>query len=164
MSRVRVGFSFLLFNGLLFLFFGGKMIFSFYSVCLLHELGHLATLRLTGGELRRAELSFFGIRMVAAPAADIGRGAVVLLSGPAANLLLYAVLTALGCGGITARLSLAAGVFNLLPFSGLDGGALLDMLAEGRPCERQLRTCLTVVRAALAVGLAALAVADIAKT
>ena len=92
MSRVRVGFSFLLFNGLLFLFCGGKMIFSFYSVCLLHELGHLAALRLTGGELRRAELSFFGIKMVAAPAADIGRGAVVLLSGPTANLLLYAVL------------------------------------------------------------------------
>lgn len=161
MTRLRVGFSFLFFNALLFLFCGGEMILSFYAVCLLHELGHIAALRLTGGELRRVELSFFGIRMVASPAADVGRGAVVLLSGPAANLLLYLLLTALHCCTGTARLSLAAGVFNLLPFCGLDGGALLDMLAEGRTCERQFRTCITVARAAAGVGIAAYAAAEV---
>ena len=164
MNRVRTDFSFLLFNALLFLFCSGEMILSFYAVCLLHELGHIAALHLTGGELRRIELSFFGIKMVAAPAADAGRGAIVLLSGPAANLLLYAVLTALGVGAGAARLSLAAGVFNLLPFSGLDGGALLDMLAEGRTCERQLRTCFAVARAALVVGFVILAAAEMAKS
>ncbi|MBR6070779.1 MAG: hypothetical protein IKP78_09340 [Ruminococcus sp.] len=161
---IRVGFTFLLFNALLFMFCDTEMIASFYAVCLLHELGHIAALRLTGGELRRVELSFFGIRMVAAPAADIGRGAFVLLSGPAANLLLYAVLTALGVCGRTARLSLAAGLFNLLPFSSLDGGALLDMLAAGRVREREIRVCLTAVRVLCAAELLALIAAEMAKT
>ncbi len=160
---IRVGFSFLLFNALLFLFCDGGMIASFYSVCLLHELGHIAALRLTGGELRRVELSFFGMRMVAAPAADIRRGALVLLSGPAANLALYAVLTVFGVCGMTARLSLAAGLFNLLPLSALDGGALLDMLAAGRVRERELRACLTAVRLLCAVGLLAYIAAEMAK-
>ena len=160
---IRVGFSFLLFNAMLFLFCDTEMIASFYSVCLLHELGHIAALRLTGGELRRVELSFFGVRMVAAPAADIRRGALVLLSGPAANLALYAVLTVFGVCGMTARLSLAAGMFNLLPLSSLDGGALLDMLAAGCVRERELRTCLTAVRVLCAAGLLAYIAAEMAK-
>ncbi|MDO4864121.1 MAG: hypothetical protein Q4A05_08130 [Ruminococcus sp.] len=161
---IRVGFSFLLFNALLFMFCDGEMIASFYAVCLLHELGHIAALRLTGGELRRVELSFFGIRIVAAPAADVGRGALVLLSGPAANLLLWAVLGGLGVGGRTAQLSLAAGVFNLLPLSSLDGGALFDMLAAGRVHERQIRVCLAAVRGVLAAGILGCIAAEMAKT
>lgn len=163
MSRVRVNFSFLLFNALLFLFCDAGMILSFYAVCALHELGHIAALKLTGGELRCVELSCFGIRMTAAPAADTKRGAAVLLSGPMANLALYVLLEGLGHGGRMASLSLAAGVFNLLPFSCLDGGALLEMLAEGRACERMIRVCLAVIRVLFAAGLLAYASAEIAK-
>lgn len=153
MKRFRIKFSFLLFNALLFLLCDGGMILSFYAVCVLHELGHIAALRLTGRELRCVELSFFGIRITSAPAADIKRGAAVLLSGPAVNLLLYAFLRAADCCGRTAVLSLAAGLFNLLPLSSLDGGALLDMLAEGRIHERQFRVCLGVLRALTALAL-----------
>ena len=163
MSRVRVGFSFLCFNALLFCLCDGSMILSFYAVCLLHELGHIAALRLTGGELRSVELTCFGVRMTAAPAADLKRGAAVLLSGPAANLMLYAVLTAAGVCRETAELSLAAGLFNLLPFSSLDGGALLDMLAEGSVCERQIQLALKALRIAAAAALLLLIGAEMAK-
>lgn len=146
MNKVRIRFSFLLFNALLFSFRDGEMILSFYAVCLLHELGHIAALRLTGGELRRVELSCFGIRMTAAPAASLGRGVIVLLSGPAVNLLLYGALRLADIGDETALLSLWAGIFNLLPYSFLDGGAVLDLLAEGAVHERQLRIFIAVLR------------------
>ena len=162
MRRIRIRFSFLCFNALLFCLCDGKMIASFYAVCLLHELGHIAALRFTGGELRSVELSCFGIRMTAAPAADVKRGAAVLLSGPAANLLLYAVLMLTGKCPETASLSLAAGLFNLLPLSSLDGGALLDMLAEGSVRERQIQLCMKAVRIAAAGVLIALIAAEFA--
>ena len=160
MSRVRVGFSFLCFNALLFCLCDGSMILSFYAVCLLHELGHIAALRLTGGELRSVELTCFGVRMTA----DVKRGAAVLLSGPAANLLLYVLLTAADVCRETAELSLAAGLFNLLPFSSLDGGAVLDMLAEGSVCERQIQLALKALRIAAAAALLLLIGAEMAKT
>lgn len=157
MNKVRIRFSFLLFNALLFSFRDGVMILSFYAVCLLHELGHIAALRLTGGELRSVEFSCFGIKMTAAPAANIGRGIIVLLSGPAVNLLLYAALRLADMGGETALLSLCAGLFNLLPYSFLDGGAVLDLLAEGAACERQLRTFIAILRWLVTIGAAACA-------
>lgn len=164
MNRINVKFSFLLFNALLFLLCDGEMILGFYAVCLLHELGHIAALRATGGELRRVELSCFGIKMTAAPARDVKRGAAVLLSGPAANLLLFALLHALGCGGRIAALSLAAGVFNLLPFSFLDGGALIGLLAEGSPCERKINITLCIFKGALAGAVMLNLIAELCKT
>ena len=161
MRKLRIHFSFLLFNALLFMLKDAGMILEFYAVCLLHELGHIAALRLTGGELRLIEFSIFGIKMTAAPAADIKKGAAVLLSGPAVNLLMYAALVLTGNGGRLA-LSLAAGAFNLLPFSSLDGGALLDMLAEGSPHERLIQSVLKAVRALLLAGIIIAVVTDMA--
>ena len=146
MTKINVKFSFLLFNAFLFMFRDGRLIMSFYAVSLLHELGHIAALKLTGGELRSVELSFCGIKMSAAPAADLKNGAIVLLSGPAANIALYFVLRLCGYNGQTALLSLAAGIFNLLPYSFLDGGALIEMLAEGTAHELFIRRILTLVR------------------
>lgn len=158
MKRIRIRFTFLLFNAVLFIFRDAGLIFEFYAVCLLHELGHLAALKLTGGELRMVELSGIGIRITASPAADIKRGAAVLLSGPAVNLLMYALLSFSGNSGRLAELSLAAGLFNLLPFSSLDGGALLDMLAEGSPHERLIQSVLKAVRIGIILILACFAV------
>lgn len=155
MNKVRIRFSFLLFNALLFSFRDGRMILSFYAVCLLHELGHIAALKLTGGELRSVAFSCFGIKMTAAPAASIGRGVIVLLSGPAVNLLLYGVLRLAHICDETALLSLCAGLFNLLPYSFLDGGAILDLLAEGAACERQLRIFIAALRWLVTIGAAA---------
>ena len=162
MRKLRIHFSFLLFNALLFMLKDAGMILGFYAVCLLHELGHIAALRLTGGELRLIEFSIFGVKMTAAPAADIKKGAAVLLSGPAVNLLMYAALVLTGNGGRLAALSLAAGTFNLLPFSSLDGGALLDMLAEGSPHERLIQSVLKAVRALLLAGIIIAVVTDMA--
>lgn len=158
MKKIRISFSFLLFNAFLFMFRDMRLIAEFYGVCLLHELGHIAALRFTGGELRRVELSWYGIKMTAAPAANTKRGIIVLMSGPAVNILLYAVLHAAGSDGSFALINLAEGLFNLLPYSFLDGGAALEMLAQGAVNERLISRLLLLLRAAVTAGLALLAV------
>ena len=75
---------------------------------------------------------------------------------------MYAALVLTGNGGRLAALNLAAGAFNLLPFSSLDGGALLDMLAEGSPHERLIQSVLKAVRALLLAGIIIAVVTDMA--
>lgn len=154
--KIRVGFSFLLFNALLFIFRDSRLIFGFYAACAVHELGHIAAIRLTGGEVRGIELSCFGIRITASPSAKVSTGVFVLLSGPAVNLLLYAVLTIAGLNGYTSGFCLAEGIFNLLPFSFLDGGAALDLLAEGHEYECALKRGIIILRVVAALTIFAL--------
>ena len=116
--HIRLGFTFLLFNALLFLFRSGGLILGFYSACIIHELGHIS-------------LSFLGIKISADPPPTRAKELAVLLSGPAANLITGGICLHLGIFGFFARFSIAEGLFNLLPLSFLDGGAALDVLTRG---------------------------------
>lgn len=149
--KIKVGFSFLLFNALLFMFRDSRLIFGFYAACAVHELGHIAAIRLTGGEVRGIELSCFGIRITASPSAKVSSGIFILFSGPAVNLILYAVLTFAGLNGYTSGFCLAEGIFNLLPFGFLDGGAVLDMLVEGHEYECTLKRVIIILRVVAAL-------------
>lgn len=144
-------FSFLAFNALIFLLRDSGLILMFYTVCALHEAGHLAVLRLTGGTVHTVTLSGFGI--VITPSADplrsISRDAAVLIAGPFANIIMYLLMTALNCRGDFPMMNLAAALYNLLPFPGLDGGALCELFISGTPHERLLRRCMTVLQVLL---------------
>lgn len=72
--------------------------------------------------------------------------AFVLLSGPAVNILLFAFLKAFGATGSFAMVNLAAGLYNLLPFSCLDGGALIDVFITGTIHEREWRKLLSLIK------------------
>lgn len=122
-------FSFLLMNSLMFMAGDGGMAAGFYMVCIAHELGHIAVLRAFGGKLRRVEFTGFGIKITAAPMPGIFRELAVLLSGPLVNLAIWLALKMSGTHGELSRLSLLAGLYNLLPLPFLDGGAVLDLLA-----------------------------------
>lgn len=74
------------------------------------------------------------------------KSAFVLMSGPAVNILMYILLTAFGASGSFAMVNLAAGVYNLLPFSCLDGGALADIFVTGTIHEREWRKFLTILK------------------
>ncbi|MCD7891873.1 MAG: hypothetical protein LUG26_09140 [Ruminococcus sp.] len=52
----------------------------------------------------------------------------MLLAGPAANLVLFAAFSMKDSGNYFAFLNLCAALFNLLPYSFLDGGAVLNLL------------------------------------
>lgn len=146
MTKIRVKFSFLLFNALLFMFRDPELISAFYIACVSHEIGHIIALKLTGGELKSIELSSSGIKMSASPCSSIRNGIFVLLSGPAVNLLLYAVLTLCGVKGLLPLFNLAEGLFNLLPYSMLDGGSVLNLIAEGSVYENSLQTVYRAIR------------------
>lgn len=72
--------------------------------------------------------------------------AFVLLSGPAVNILLFTMLKAFGATGSFAMVNFAAGLYNLLPFSCLDGGALADVFITGTIHEREWRKLLTIFK------------------
>lgn len=146
MTRIKVRYSFLVFNALLFLMRDGNLIAAFYISCIAHEFGHILALKLTGGELRSVELGCSGIKMTASPCKNIREGIAVLMCGPAVNLLIFAVFRILGIRGYICAFNLAEGIFNLLPFRFLDGGAALELLAEGSVHEIFIRRIITAVR------------------
>lgn len=149
MPKIKIKFSFLLFNALVFMFRESRLILGFYAACLIHEAAHVIAVKLTGGEVSCIEMSWTGIKMTAAPPRTLKSGIFVLLSGPAANLLTFLLLILRENTGYLAIFSLAEGLFNLLPYSFLDGGAALDLLAEGAKNEPQLRAIYSALRIAV---------------
>ena len=147
-TRVSIGFSFLLFNAIIFLFSSESLLMQFYAACALHEMGHILAACSVGVRIKSVVFSGGGIRMLT------DRGSVVtncenvlmLLSGPAVNLFLAAALSIHGAVGDFAMLNLAAGLYNLLPFRQLDGGALVDIFITGTVHEREWRGVLLAVR------------------
>lgn len=146
MPKIKVNFSFLLFNSLVFMFRESRMIWGFYAACIIHEAGHIIAVRAFGGEVVGINFSWFGIKMTATPPASKFSGIIILLSGPAANLFTYVLLILRGNIGYFAIFSLAEGLFNLLPYSFLDGGAALELFAEGMENERLFRNIFVMVR------------------
>ncbi|MDE5854978.1 MAG: hypothetical protein K2H19_07965 [Ruminococcus sp.] len=156
MTKIKIKFSFLVFNALLFLLRDSELISAFYIACISHELGHVIALKLTSGELKSIELSCFGIKMTASPCSSLKSGIFVLLSGPAVNLLLYIIFRVFKIGGFLSSFNLAEGLFNLLPYSMLDGGAVVNLIAEGSIYESQLRIVYFIIRILTALIIATL--------
>lgn len=154
MPKINVKFSFLIFNALMFIFRESRLIFGFYIACLIHEAGHIIAVQLTGGNVQQIDFSWIGIKMTASPPCSIKAGIFVQLSGPTANLLTFLVLILAGNTGYIAIFSLAEGLFNLLPYSFLDGGAALDMLAEGAVNEPLLRKIYAALRLTVTAAIA----------
>jgi len=117
---------------------------------LIHEAGHAAMLCISGGGLARLRLTLFG--GVMEPAYPLclspAKEAAVCLAGPGANLLTVPLFALAGSrsewGYILAGLSLSAGIFNLLPISGLDGGRALLFAMSGRPRAAEMLRRLTL--------------------
>ena len=156
---VKVDFSFLLFNAVVFMMRDGGDVFAFYTACAVHEAGHIITAHLLGVAIKRVELSGFGMIMTAEkqPLMPITRSIAISAAGPAVNLLIFAVMSIAGRSGNFMTLNLAAAMYNLLPYDTLDGGAIISMLCEGRPNECVFRRCHTALKVGISVTLLILA-------
>ncbi|MBP3319163.1 MAG: site-2 protease family protein [Ruminiclostridium sp.] len=126
----------------------------FVLACAVHELGHLLAIHALGG--RVGEFWLTGLGAVMTPRRRMfsyGEECLVALAGPGASLLL--ALLAAPVWETLAGLSLALGLFNLLPLAPLDGGrilgAVVSRLAGPDTGERVGR----LVTRALALSLAA---------
>ncbi len=127
-----VRFSFLLFNGLVFLFRDSDIILSFYMVCLIHEAGHIFAIIFFNGEIKSVELSGYGIKIETSPIISVFSAVVILLSGPFANIIVFVIFKS---NNFFSVLSLWEGIYNLIPFSFLDGGAAIKLLTSGSKSE-----------------------------
>jgi len=107
-------------------------------VCLIHELGHGIAICLTNAGLREIRFYAAGIRiMTASGLLSTGQVLAVCLSGPVLNLL--CALLYQNLDPETAFLHFSMGIFNLLPFRILDGGAVLECLFETSTQALQIR-------------------------
>lgn len=132
-TALRWDFSFFAVLAVFFLWDSTGFGFAALGICAAHELGHLAVMRLCG--MIPESLTFYGagIRLTA-PAVERRSGAVqaaVYSAGCAVNLLIFAAGMAAGAERIAA-ISLAAGLFNLLPVGEFDGKRLLKLLLLNR--------------------------------
>ena len=102
------------------------------GACLLHEAGHILAYSAFGAFPKAIHLEAGGIRIVP-PDRPLPPKAeeLVLLAGPLFNLLCGGALLAIRCP-YAAGFHLLVGAFNLLPLPALDGGQLLELLAEHR--------------------------------
>lgn len=103
-----------------------------FLLCLAHESGHIIAACAAG--LPPESITFYvgGIRMSlenGTGSKGLAREILILSAGCAVNLFLAPVLYLWGMR-LTAMMSLGLGLFNLLPFSSLDGGRLIKAVCE----------------------------------
>lgn len=143
--KLRVEFSFLIILTLTLLVTRSKDICIFAAVCAVHEAGHAAALYISGGRLAEVIISGFGIRMIPDRSRifTASRSLIILLSGPAMNLGICSLMIIYGFSDSFAMMNLCAGLFNLLPYRTLDGGAALDEIIG---CSKYGAAILNVMR------------------
>lgn len=129
--------------------------------CIVHEMGHVASLLIMGEKPQLIELSFYGIKLKRQSVSELKSFGEIIIyaSGPAANFALSALLFVCGKGdGIrtAAVISLCVGIFNLLPCQPLDGGNILRCFLGRRMGEdRCEKICFCISCATLAPMIAA---------
>ena len=110
--------GFWLVTGLMVLLFPVRFLLGVFLAALIHEMGHILAIRLTGGRILAVRLLAFGARIEAAPM-EPGRAALCALAGPAAGAM---TLLARRWFPELAMAGLMQTMFNLLPVYPLDGG------------------------------------------
>ena len=100
------------------------------AACLLHELGHLAVMKMCGIPVKRVLFYGAGIKIMPDKEfcfTDFSSEFTVLIAGSAANFLIAAVSGIPDSFGMRlfSVINILIGVFNLLPLQYLDGGKLL---------------------------------------
>ena len=128
--KIRISGGFVL-TASLFWFFDtdGYLIYTLVAA-LVHEAGHIAAVYLYGGSIKRLRAFLCGLCIeydnVLTPAGE----AVITLAGPIMNFIFaFIAYTCLGSNSISA-ISLAQGVFNMLPIREMDGGRILSLTVK----------------------------------
>ncbi len=151
-----VKFSFLLFNALIFLLRENSVIMNFYAVCIIHELGHLFAVGITGGKIK--SVVFSGTGVIITPEKNSVHELFVMLSGPCANLAVFIIFCIIGIGHTFCLLNLGTALYNFLPYRQLDGGSALSFLIDGSPYERTINAVLTCIKVLFSVFLLGISV------
>ena len=143
-------FSFPAMLAILFLQSDADLLKQAFLVCLIHELGHGLVMCLTESGIREIRFYASGIRMKTnACLLSDGKMLAVYFSGPLMNLICAVLLR--NISPVTAVLHLGMGIFNLLPYRILDGGAILETFFENRPVFLKIRSIFCMMLSAVSV-------------
>ena len=122
--RIRITSGFVLMISFLFYLDQGVGIFlPGLLACILHELGHIVAIHMLGGRVKGIQLTVAGAELMLDTAVPLSyfREAVAAIAGPLTSFLVAWVAAEMH-RYLIAGLSLAAGLFNILPVWPLDGG------------------------------------------
>ena len=126
--RCKIRFSFLLLCGWFAWACGTGMLLSVLLCAAVHELGHLAVLRLCGCRVREFRVGILGAVIEADTSRlSYGRELLAVLAGPFANLF-FAVAMIRAGEEVLAGANIVLCGFNLLPLPLLDGGRALGLI------------------------------------
>ena len=123
--------------------FGFFMVLAFFSLsdpyglalsvmcaCIIHEAGHIITALVCGVDIREVHFRTEGIRMLTDRRINaLSKDIPIFLSGPLFNIF-AAILYYIKGSFDPFAVNMVMGCYNLLPFSKLDGGALLSEILE----------------------------------
>jgi Zn-dependent protease len=130
----RLDFSFFLLWCVVYILGKESLILPTFIACLVHELGHIVALALSGCKVRRIEFSGVGIKIVPQYGRMLPKrwDCAIIVSGCVSNFLLSGVVLLFKLYPLydIAYVSLSLGVFNALPIKSLDGYDLLQLLVN----------------------------------
>lgn len=149
--RIEVCFSFLLFNAMIFLMRRSQVILCFYGGCILHELGHIIAAAFVDMKPETVIFKGSGIVMITKKncLVPVKKNVFVLLSGPAANLVAGMFFAVYSHNQLCFIINSSLCIYNLLPFPGLDGGAVADVIFSGSPHEYLVSSVIFFIRYAV---------------
>ena len=104
-----------------------------FSAAGLHELGHIVAALLTDVAATGIRGRLNGLKIRLSPTASYKSRAIILLAGPATNIVIGSALILADRNGgylfLFGAINLVTAVSNLLPFEGYDGYGLLSLIA-----------------------------------
>ena len=123
--KISFDFGFFTVMALLFLVNPYGLAVSIICACIIHESGHIVTAVLCNVSIKEIGFRVGGIRIRTAGRINTFSGdMLILLSGPLLNIL-FSLVYYLNGNYAAFSVNIIMGAYNLLPFSGLDGGAIL---------------------------------------
>lgn len=163
-ERLSIGAGALLLGALIYCTASFSELASILAPVIVHELGHILTLRLYGLRIRRVRADLRGLCIEYGGLCEPPGHAVSALAGPAAGLAYAFAASFFARRSGNEALTLSAGVstllslFNLLPILPLDGGRVFSILVTqllgGRRGEKLTKAVsLTLASALLAGGI-----------
>lgn len=128
--EISITFGFLLVLSLLSLTNSPSLGFIAVSSCIIHELGHSFAAIILNVKIKSLTLWAGGILMQReSRILSIGSELAVLICGPLFNLIFSALYAIYGITDASV-INLTLALFNLLPYSSLDGGCIIKGLLE----------------------------------
>lgn len=155
--KTEVSFLFAAIIALLFITDKTGLFAPSFLACVFHEAGHLFAMKAVKAEVKSISLKPAAVEITRNPCKDTKSIVIIQISGPLANIVLFALFLILfkalhyDIFLIFALINLAYGAFNLLPVKGLDGGNLLYTLICRFHSARKAETALFITTALAAI-------------